>query len=83
MNSADRDDPTWQAAWAWVMQEHEHQGALPFVLQGEFNAWVAAQPSHRQVYEEAARLWLLVGLVPPAKDGPQGSQDLRESAQDN
>lgn len=75
MSSQDRDDPTWQAAWAWVKREHEHQGSLPATWQGEFKAWLMADSFHRKTYEEAARLWLLVGMVPPVEDGPQSTEN--------
>jgi len=58
-------DPIWNAAWAWVQREHarEHFDAT---ARAEMTAWLRADPAHRTAYDKAARLWLLVGLVPPA-----------------
>jgi ferric-dicitrate binding protein FerR (iron transport regulator) len=67
----DKDhDPVWQAAWAWVRRQHEQRGSLDDATRDEFMQWLAADPLHRKTYDEAARLWLLVGLVPPANDVP-------------
>ena len=30
----------------------------------ELSKWLQVHPSHKEAYEEAARLWLLTGLVP-------------------
>lgn len=60
-------DPIWQAAWAWVRRQHE-PGGFAAEARLEFVQWLAADANHRQTYEEAARLWLLVGLVPPSSD---------------
>ncbi|AVQ84865.1 MULTISPECIES: FecR/PupR family sigma factor regulator [unclassified Variovorax] len=67
----DKDhDPVWQAAWTWVRRQHEQRGSLDGATRDEFMQWLAADPLHRKTHEEAARLWLLVGLVPPANDVP-------------
>ncbi len=70
------NDPVWQAAWTWVRNQHEC-GGLCDAARGEFLQWLAADPLHRKTYDEAGRLWLLVGLVPPANDVPP------PNAQDN
>lgn len=71
-------DPIWQAAWAWVRRQHE-PGGLDDTARLEFAHWLAADPIHRKTYEEAARLWLMVGLVPPANDVPDpDSKDRRD-----
>lgn len=62
-------DPVWQAAWTWVRRQHE-RGGLDDAARDEFARWLAADPVHRKTHGEAARLWLLVGLVPPANDVP-------------
>jgi ferric-dicitrate binding protein FerR (iron transport regulator) len=62
-----RQDAVWDAAWTWVLRQHENPD-LPEPLKLEFVQWLAADPRHRVVYEEAAKLWLLAGLVPPAND---------------
>lgn len=67
MRTNERDDPTWQAAWFWVMLEHEQP--LSDTQRDELARWLQADPSHRKVYEEASRLWLLSGLVPPRHEG--------------
>ena len=60
-------DPVWNAAWHWVMAEHED--ALTAGQRGEMLDWLQAHPAHRTAYQEASRLWLLGGLVPPAETG--------------
>ncbi|PTR15842.1 uncharacterized protein DUF4880 [Nitrosospira sp. Nsp2] len=39
----------------------------------ELSKWLKAHPSHREAYEEAARVWLLTGLVPPSNP-PSGDE---------
>lgn len=60
-------DPVWEAAWAWVMRQHERE-SFDASAQAELARWLQAHPSHRQAYDQASRLWLLTGLVPPAND---------------
>lgn len=69
MSTSNEQDPIWQAAWAWVRRQHE-PGGFSAAARREFVQWLAADASHRQTYEEAAQLWLLVGLVPPSRDLP-------------
>lgn len=70
MTKTDKDhDPVWQAAWTWVRRQHE-RGGLGDAASEELARWLAESPLHRKTYDEAARLWLLVGLVPPANDVP-------------
>lgn len=59
----DRDDPVWQAAWDWVMREHEQ--ALTEAQQAGLRRWLDDDARHRVAYEKASRVWLLSGLVPP------------------
>ncbi|MGC4060243.1 MAG: DUF4880 domain-containing protein [Aquabacterium sp.] len=59
------DDLVWRDAWAWVMREHER--ALDDDGRLAMQAWLGERPAHRQAYEQASRLWLLAGLVPPAQ----------------
>jgi transmembrane sensor len=73
-----QSDPTWQTAWAWVRRQHAGEGALDAAASAELAQWLAADSAHRQTYAEAARLWLLVGLVPPAHDVP--SPDAEDAA---
>ncbi|MDP9880339.1 transmembrane sensor [Variovorax boronicumulans] len=81
MSSSSNDtqsDPTWQTAWTWVRRQHAGEGALDAAASAELAHWLAADPAHRQAYDEAGRLWLLVGLVPPAHDVP--SPDAEDAA---
>jgi ferric-dicitrate binding protein FerR (iron transport regulator) len=66
-NSNPRNDPVWDAAWAWVQRQHEDPH-LDEPAKAELVRWLAADPRHRAIYEEASRLWLLAGLVPPVND---------------
>ena len=61
-----RQDPVWNAAWAWVMRQHE--SALSETAQSELEQWLAADPAHRKTYDKANRLWAVAGLVPPVND---------------
>ena len=65
MDSGSRDDATWQAALGWVMALHESPADEG--VRAGLAAWLAQDPSHRTVYEEARRVWLLTGLVPPSE----------------
>jgi transmembrane sensor len=78
-NAAPLQDPVWQAAWHWVLREHE--GRLDDAQRAERLAWLNADPAHRKAYDEAARLWLLAGLVPPAHVQPpvDGDEDVTAS----
>jgi transmembrane sensor len=60
-------DPVWDAAWSWVTRQHERE-TFDESAQMELARWLQAEPSHRQAYDKASRLWLLAGLVPPASD---------------
>jgi transmembrane sensor len=62
-----RQDVVWDTAWAWVQRQHETPD-LAEPLKAELVRWLAADPRHRTVYEEASKLWLLSGLVPPVND---------------
>lgn len=69
MKTDKHQDPVWQAAWTWVRRQNERAG-LDDTAREEFAHWLAADPVHRKTYDEAGRLWLLVGLVPPANEIP-------------
>lgn len=58
-------DPIWDIAWAWVRRTHD-AGCLDAAAQAELLAWLGADPLHRREHDKACRLWLLVGMVPPA-----------------
>lgn len=64
--NSDRDW-IWNAAWSWVTRQHE-KNSFDSRTQAEFAQWLAADPAHRQAYEQASDLWLIAGLVPPAND---------------
>lgn len=71
----DEDNAAWQAALDWVMVLHESPQDVP--LREALAAWLAESPVHRSAYEEARRVWLLTGLVPPldAAADEAGSDD--------
>lgn len=62
-----QQDPVWDAAWAWVLRHHEEK-YLNEDTTRELAQWLSADPSHRKAYDEASRLWLLAGFVPPVND---------------
>ncbi|MDT0137326.1 DUF4880 domain-containing protein [Acidovorax sp. PRC11] len=57
------EDPVWEAAWAWVQREFD-QETFDAPAREALAAWLRADPLHRARYDEAARLWLLAGMVP-------------------
>ncbi|MFN3984809.1 MAG: FecR/PupR family sigma factor regulator [Rhodocyclaceae bacterium] len=61
----------WTQAVHWVLCEHE--GRLDEAARAELRCWLGISSAHRAAYEEASRLWLLTGLVPPqgAVDEPE------------
>ncbi|MFT5756397.1 MAG: ferric-dicitrate binding protein FerR (iron transport regulator) [Alteromonadaceae bacterium] len=66
MIAPDKDD-IWATAWQWAQfpvhdTPDNHQDIK------RLNAWLNANPLHRQAYDKAANLWFLTGLVPPAVD---------------
>lgn len=64
-DSNDRStDRAWQQALDWVLRAQEQP--LDAAASAALAAWLAEHPSHRAAYDEAARVWLLTGLVPPA-----------------
>lgn len=65
MGTNQQADAAWDDAWAWVRREHE-QGPFDAGTRDELKAWLDGGPTRQAVYAKACRLWLLVGLVPPA-----------------
>ncbi len=63
MNSTPASEALWQIALDWVLLQHD--GELGSAAQAELAAWLAAAPAHRTAYDEASRVWLAAGLVPP------------------
>lgn len=66
MEKTKRDDLVWDAAWEWVVLEHEQP--LNASVRQQRVAWLNEDPSHRKAYEEAAHIWLLAGLIPPTDE---------------
>lgn len=62
-----KQDPVWDIAWSWVLRQHERK-SVDASAEAELAQWLAADVAHRQAYDKAGRLWLMVGLVPPAND---------------
>jgi ferric-dicitrate binding protein FerR (iron transport regulator) len=69
------DDAAWQAALDWVMAQHESPEDAS--LREALAAWLGESPAHRAAYEEARRVWLLTGFVPPmdTSDDEAGRED--------
>lgn len=65
MSPSDSQDPAWQDAWSWIRREHD-DGQLSVDDRARLQVWLASSPANRAAYEEAARLWLLAGMVPPS-----------------
>jgi ferric-dicitrate binding protein FerR (iron transport regulator) len=70
MSGPDLDDAVWNAAWAWVIREHEQ--SLDDTARAELIAWLKSHSAHRACYEEASRIWLASALIPAPKDGAGG-----------
>lgn len=68
MTSSRENDPVWQAALDWVLSAQ--QQPLDAHAASSLAAWLDAAPAHRTAYEEASRVWLLTGLVPPSAKDP-------------
>jgi len=63
-----RADPVWDAAWEWVLREHENR--LDSVSRAELIRWLEADPRHRSAHAEACEIWLACALLPPVQSGP-------------
>lgn len=63
MSLCDLDDRPWNAAWEWVVREHE-QRPLGEAAHAELVAWLNADPANLKSYRHARRIWLAVVLVP-------------------
>jgi transmembrane sensor len=70
MSGPDLDEAVWNAAWAWVIREHEH--SLDDAARAELIAWLKSDAAHLACYEEASRVWLASALVPSPKTTPGG-----------
>lgn len=60
-------DRLWDLAWSWVIRQHDSAG-FDAAAHAELTRWLAADPAHRQAFDQAGRLWLAAGLVPPVHD---------------
>ncbi|MBA4143011.1 MAG: FecR/PupR family sigma factor regulator [Nitrosospira sp.] len=58
-----QEDLVWETSVEWVIREHR---SLSPSDQKELIDWLNMDPAHRAAYEEASRLWLLTGFVPPS-----------------
>lgn len=63
MTDTTNADPHWQCALDWIQREHE--APLDDAAHAELTAWLKADPAHLTAYQEASRVWLIAGLVPP------------------
>ncbi len=63
-HSTSDEDPLWREALDWVMREHED--VLDERELARLRGWLAKSPAHREAYEQAHRLWLITGLIPPS-----------------
>ncbi|MFM9432976.1 ferric-dicitrate binding protein FerR (iron transport regulator) [Janthinobacterium sp. CG_23.3] len=54
----------WQTALDWIQRRHEDD--FDAAALAELAAWLNAAPAHRHAYDEACRVWLAAGLVPPS-----------------
>jgi transmembrane sensor len=70
MSRSDRDDALWNAAWKWVIREHEEP--LDDSARAQLAAWLKADPAHLKHYEDAHRVWLGAALIPPTDDDSSG-----------
>jgi len=62
-NSEDQDsDQVWHTAVEWVIREHE---SFSPAEREELIGWLNMNPAHKKAYDEASRLWLITGLIPP------------------
>jgi ferric-dicitrate binding protein FerR (iron transport regulator) len=68
MSGPDLDDAVWNAAWAWVIREHEQ--SLDDAARAELIAWLRSDRAHLARYEEASRVWLASALIPSPKGTP-------------
>lgn len=69
MTDSLRNDPVWQMALDWMLRVQERP--LDADTAAALAAWLEQDPAHRAAYDEAARVWLLTGLVPPSEDDGQ------------
>lgn len=64
MTTSRANDPVWQAALDWVLATRAQPPDRRTASQ--LQDWLDQSPAHRQAYEQAVRVWLLTGLLPPA-----------------
>lgn len=69
MTNAHYEAGIWHDAVEWVIREH---GTLDAADRKELTDWLKRDPAHRAAYEEASRIWLITGLVPPSSPSSDG-----------
>ncbi|MDH0864401.1 DUF4880 domain-containing protein [Mitsuaria sp. GD03876] len=79
------DDPVWRTAWDWLQRAQDT--ALSDDELAARDAWLRADPVHRQRYDEALRLWAEASLVPtrhvdPDPEVPLDLEALRKAFRD-
>lgn len=73
MAAPDHDELLWQIAIGWIRRQHESE--LSVAERKELDAWLKENPAHRAAYDEAAQVWLISGLIPPAGLETSGNGD--------
>lgn len=66
----DEEDPVGEAAAAWFLRLRALGTSAPEYA--AFEAWLAADPVHRQAYEEVAAAWNRLGALPSRAAGGYG-----------
>lgn len=66
MTDTEHGDAVWKQALEWIMREHEE--LLDDAARNALRDWLAEAPVHRQAYDQARTLWLVIGLVPTADE---------------
>jgi ferric-dicitrate binding protein FerR (iron transport regulator) len=66
------DGRVWRTAVDWLIVRHE--SSLDIAAEKELIDWLESDPAHQAAYEEAFRLWLLMGgLIPPSNPQERGN----------
>ncbi|WP_431262107.1 DUF4880 domain-containing protein [Roseateles chitinivorans] len=75
----EQDDPVWSAAWTWVQREFDREHFDDAARQA-LARWMAEDPEHARLHQQATRLWALAGQVPSRALDPDdtAARDPRE-----
>ncbi|WP_377155080.1 DUF4880 domain-containing protein [Roseateles sp. UC29_93] len=65
----EQDDPVWQAAWTWVQREFDRE-RFDEAARLALARWLAEDPEHVRMHQQATRLWALAGQVPARAQDP-------------